>query len=246
MKILVTGAKGFIGKNLITELKNRKYTDIYEFDQDTEPSLLDAYCKDAEFVFHLAGAYQPKDQLEFIDENVGFTSILVNTLKKYKNTCPVMISSPMQVEQDDPEDENEKAGEDLLIKYGAESEAKILVYRFPYIFGKWGRPNYNSVVTTFCYNISRELPIHMNTPDVMMDLVYIDDVVVELIHALEGKENRDNLYCKVPTVYTITLGEIVDLIFSFKKSRDDKSVPDTSDAFAKKLYNTYLSYLPED
>jgi UDP-2-acetamido-2,6-beta-L-arabino-hexul-4-ose reductase len=246
MKILVTGAKGFIGKNLIAELKNRKYTDIFEFDQDTEPSLLNQFCNEAEFVFHLAGAYRPIDQFEFTDENVGFTSILINTLRKYKNTCPVMISSHIKEEQDGSEDEREKAGENLLYEYGIETGAKILVYRFPYIFGKWGRPNYNSVVITFCYNISRELPIHMNTPDVMMNLVYIDDVVDELIHALEGDENRVDLFCKVPTVYTITLGEIVDLIFSFKKSIDEESVPNMSDAFVNKLYCTYLSYLPED
>lgn len=246
MKILVTGSKGFIGKNLIAELKNRKYTDIYEFDQDTEPSLLDEYCKEANFVFHLAGVNRPKDQLEFMNGNFGFTTILVDTLREYKNTCPVMISSSIQAELDNPYGESKKAGEDLLFDYGLETGAKILVYRFPNVFGKWGRPNYNSAVATFCYNISHELPIHMNTTDVVMNLVYIDDVVNELIHALEGNENRVDLFCKVPIVHTILLGEIADLIYSFKKSREDKSVPNMSDAFTKKLYSTYLSYLPED
>ncbi|VDN46211.1 UDP-2-acetamido-2,6-beta-L-arabino-hexul-4-ose reductase [Petrocella atlantisensis] len=246
MKILVTGSKGFIGKNLIAELRNRKYTDIYEFDQDTEPAHLDEYCKEADFVFHLAGVNRPKEQSEFMDGNFGFTTILVDTLRKYKNTCPVMISSSIQAELDNPYGESKKAGEDLLFDYGVETGAKILVYRFPNVFGKWGRPNYNSAVATFCYNISHELPIHMNTPDVVMNLVYIDDVINELIHALEGNENRDNLFCKVPMIHTITLGEIADLIFSFKKSREEKSVPNMSDAFTKKLYSTYLSYLPEN
>ncbi|MCF8020022.1 MAG: capsular polysaccharide biosynthesis protein CapF [Vallitaleaceae bacterium] len=246
MKILVTGSKGFIGKNLMAELRNKKHTDIYEFDQETEPSLLDEYCKEADFVFHLAGINRPKDQSEFMDGNFGFTTILVNTLRKYKNTCPVMISSSIQAELDNPYGESKKAGEDLLFDYGLETGAKILVYRFPNVFGKWGRPNYNSVVATFCHNISHELPIHMNTPDVVMNLVYIDDVMNELIHALEGNENRVNLFCKVPIVHTITLGEIADLIYSFKKSREERSVPDMSDAFTKKLYSTYLSYLPED
>ena len=246
MKILVTGAKGFIGKNLIAELRNRKYDDIFEYDRDTDYSLLDEYCREADFVFHLAGVNRPKDQSEFMEGNFGFTSNLLNSLKKHYNTCPVMISSSIQAELDNPYGESKKAGEDLLFSYGKETGSKVLVYRFPNVFGKWCRPNYNSAVATFCHNITHDLPINVNDPSVVMNLVYIDDVVNELINALEGKENKVDRFCEVPVAYTITLGKIVDLIYSFKKSREDRSIPNMSDSFAKKLYSTYLSYLPED
>ncbi|MFL2111396.1 capsular polysaccharide biosynthesis protein CapF [Marinilactibacillus psychrotolerans] len=246
MKILVTGAKGFIGKNLIAELRNKKYDDIFEFDRDTDPSLLDEYCKEASFVFHLAGVNRPKEQTEFMEGNFGFTSDLLNSLKKHNNTCPVMISSSIQAELDNPYGESKKAGEDLLFSYDEETGAKVLVYRFPNVFGKWCRPNYNSAVATFCHNIAHELPIQVNDPSVVMNLVYIDDVVNELINALEGNENKSDLFCEVPVAHTITLGEIVDLIYLFKKSREDRSVPNMADAFTKKLYSTYLSYLPEN
>lgn len=245
MKVLVTGSKGFIGKNLIAELRNRNYTDIFGYDQDTDPSLLGDYCKEADFVFHLAGVNRPKRQSEFMEGNFGFTSTLLDTLKKYKNTCPVMISSSIQAELDNPYGQSKKAGEDLLFSYGKETGAKILVYRFPNVFGKWCQPNYNSAVATFCHNIAHDLPITVNDPSVVMNLVYIDDVLAELINALEGKENRRGDFCEVPVIHTITLGEIVDLIYSFKKSREERSIPDMSDAFTKKLYSTYLSYLPE-
>ncbi|WP_019230341.1 capsular polysaccharide biosynthesis protein CapF [Sedimentibacter sp. B4] len=246
MKILVTGAKGFIGKNLIAELRNRKYDDIFEYDRYTNPTLLDDYCKVADFVFHLAGVNRPKEQSEFMKGNFGFTSDLLNSLKKHNNTCPVMISSSIQAELNNPYGESKKAGEDILFDYGEETGAKVLIYRFPNIFGKWCRPNYNSAVATFCHNIAHDLPIQVNDPSVVMNLVYIDDVVDELINALERKENIVDLFCEVPVVYTITLGEIADLICSFKKSREDRLVPNMSDAFTKKLYSTYLSYLPED
>jgi UDP-2-acetamido-2,6-beta-L-arabino-hexul-4-ose reductase len=246
MKILVTGANGFIGKNLIAELRNKKCGDIFEYDRDTDPSLLDGYCEKADFVFHLAGVNRPKEKSEFMDGNFGFTSDLLASLKKYNNTCPVMISSSIQAELDNPYGESKKAGEDLLFDYGVETGAKVLVYRFPNVFGKWCRPNYNSAVATFCHNIAHDLPIQVNDPSVVMNLVYIDDVVNELIDALEGNENKVDLFCEVPVVHTITLGEIVDLIYSFKKSRENRSVPNMSDAFTKKLYSTYLSYLPED
>jgi UDP-2-acetamido-2,6-beta-L-arabino-hexul-4-ose reductase len=246
MKILVTGAKGFIGKNLITELKNRKYDDILEFDRDTNPNLLDDYCKEADFVFHLAGVNRPKQQSEFMEGNFGFTSDLLNSLKKHKNTCPIMISSSIQAELDNPYGESKKAGEDLLFEYSEETGAKVLVYRFPNVFGKWCRPNYNSAVATFCHNVAHDLPIQVNDPSVVMNLVYIDDVVNELINALEGKENKVEEFCEVPVVHTVTLGEIVDLIYSFKKTREDRFVPNMADEFTKKLYSTYLSYLPED
>lgn len=246
MKILVTGAKGFIGKNLISELRNRKYNVIYEYDIETDPKLIENYCSEADFVFHLAGVNRPKEQSEYMDGNFGFTSDLLETLKKYKNTCPVMISSSTQAKLDNPYGKSKKAGEDLLFAYSSETGAKVLVYRFPNVFGKWCRPNYNSVVATFCYNISHDLPIQVNDPDVVMNLVYIDHVVNELINALEGKENKVEEFCEVPIVYTTTLGKIVDLIYSFKESRADRSIPDMSDAFTKKLYSTYLSYLPKD
>lgn len=246
MKILVTGAKGFIGRNLIAELRNRKYEDIFEYDRDTDSSLLDEYCKEADFVFHLAGVNRPKEKSEFMEGNFGFTSDLLDSLKKHNNTCPVMISSSIQAELNNPYGESKKAGEDLLIAYGKETRSKILVYRFPNVFGKWCRPNYNSAIATFCHNIAHDLPIQVNDPSVVMNLVYIDDVVNELINALEGNENEVGEFCEVPVVHTITLGEIVDLIYSFKNSREDKSVPNMSDEFTKKLYSTYLSYLPED
>jgi len=246
MKILVTGAKGFIGKNLITELRNRDYTDIIEYDKDTDLSLLDEYCKEADFVFHLAGVNRPQKQSEYMEGNFGFTSKLLDTLKKYKNTCPVLMSSSIQAELDNPYGKSKKAGEDLLFAYSKETGVKVLVYRLPNVFGKWCRPNYNSAVATFCYNIAHNLPITVNDPTVVMNLVYIDDVVEELISALQGKENCAGQFCEVSAVYNISLGEIVDLIYLFKNSREERTVPDMKDSFTKKLYSTYLSYLPED
>lgn len=246
LKILVTGSKGFIGKNLIAELQNRGYTDIYRFDKDTDEKLLDEYTKACDFVFHLAGVNRPKNVEEFLEGNFGFTSMLLDLLKKHDNTCPIMISSSIQAELDNPYGKSKKAGEDLLFEYGKETGAKVLVYRFPNVFGKWCRPNYNSVIATFCHNIARDLPIKVNDRESVLNLVYIDDVVTELISALEGRETKDGAFCKVPVVHTITLGEIADLISSFKQSREERSVPDMSDPFTRKLYSTYLSYLPQD
>ena len=246
MKILVTGAKGFIGKNLVAELRNRKYEGIFEYDRDTDSSLLDEYCKEADFVFHLAGVNRPKEQSEFMEGNFGFTSDLLDSLKKNNNNCPVMISSSIQAELNNPYGESKKAGEDLLFDYGVETGAKVLVYRFPNVFGKWCSHNYNSAVATFCHNIANDLPIQVNDPSVVMNLVYIDDVVDELINSIDGKENKIGSFCEVPVVHTINLGEIADLIYSFKNSRENRSVPNMADAFTKKLYSTYLSYLPEN
>lgn len=246
MKILITGAKGFIGTNLAAELKNRKFSDIFECDVDTDPALLEKYCKETDFVYHLAGVNRPKEQSEFMEGNFGFTSTLLDILKKYNNTCPVMIASSIHADLDNPYGKSKKAGEDLLFDYSKETGAKVLVYRFPNVFGKWCRPNYNSAVATFCHNIAHDLPITVNDPSVIMNLVYIDDVVNELINALEGKEKRNGDFCEVPVVHIITLGEIVDLLYSFKKSREERTIPDMSDEFTKKLYSTYLSYLPED
>lgn len=246
IKILVTGSKGFVGKNLIAELRNRNYTDIFEYSRDTDPILLDEYCKNADFVFHLAGVNRPNDPSEFMDENYGFTSTLLESLKKYQNNCPVMLSSSIQSKLENPYGISKKAGEDLLFQHSIQTGAKALVYRFPNVFGKWCKPNYNSVVATFCHNIANDLPINVNDPNVKMSLVYIDDVVEELINALNGNENIIDDFCKVPVVHTIALGEIVELIYSFKVSREERSVPIMSNLFVKKLYSTYLSYLPED
>ncbi|WP_352419462.1 capsular polysaccharide biosynthesis protein CapF [Proteiniborus sp.] len=246
MRILITGAKGFIGKNLVAELKNRKYTDIYEYNRDTDPILLEEYCKEADFVFHLAGVNRPKEQSEFMEGNFGFTSTLLDTFKRYRNNCPVMISSSIQAELDNPYGKSKKYGEDLLFNYSKETGAKVLVYRFPNVFGKWCKPNYNSAVATFCHNIAHDLPITVNDPSVVMNLVYIDDVVNELINALDGDENKNGDFCEVPIFHTITLGDIADLIYSFRKSREERYIPDMSNEFTKKLYSTYLSYLPEE
>ncbi|MCA0150375.1 capsular polysaccharide biosynthesis protein CapF [Rossellomorea vietnamensis] len=246
MKILVTGSEGFIGKNLMAELRNRKYDCIYEYCRETDSTLLDDYCKEADFVFHLAGVNRPKDQSEFMDGNYGFTSELLEMLKKHENNCPVMISSSIQAELDNPYGISKKAGEDLLLNYSNETGAKTLIYRFPNVFGKWCKPNYNSAVATFCHNIAHGLPLTVNDPSVVMNLVYIDDVAEELINALNGKENRVEEFCEVPDVHTITLGEIVHLIHSFRNSREERSIPNLNDSFTKKLYSTYLSYLPED
>lgn len=258
MKILVTGSRGFVGRNLVSQLRNigsgkAKNYDIpgdgltvFEYDVDSTPAELDAYCRQADFVFNLAGVNRPKDQTEFMEGNFGFASTLLDTLKKYNNTCPVMISSSTQAALDNPYGESKRAGEQLLFDYSKETGAKVLVYRFPNVFGKWCRPNYNSAVATFCHNIAHDLPIQVNDPDVVMNLVYVDDVVDELIAALSGREHRKGDYCEVPVVHTITLGGIVDLISGFKDMHDNLGVPDLGDAFTKKLYSTYLSYLPKE
>ena len=257
MNILVTGAKGFVGKNLVSQLHNIQFgkaknypisgeeIKVFEYDVDSDPAELDVYCKKADFVFNLAGVNRPKDPAEFMKGNFGFASTLLDTLRKYNNTCPVMISSSIQAELDNPYGESKRAGENLLFAYAKETGAKVLVYRFPNLFGKWCRPNYNSAVATFCNNIAHDLPIQVNDPSVTMHLVYIDDVVDELIAALSGQEHREGNFCVVPTVHTITLGGIVDLLYSFKEMPRNLEVPNLGDAFTKKLYSTYLSYLPE-
>ncbi|MBQ2986563.1 MAG: capsular polysaccharide biosynthesis protein CapF [Tyzzerella sp.] len=259
MNILITGAKGFIGKNLIATLhniadgKDRSFgmdtgLTIYEYDIDTDPALLDLYCKNADFVFNLAGVNRPQDPKEFMEGNFGFASTLLNTLKKYNNNCPIMISSSIQAALNNPYGESKKAGEELMFAYGKETGAPVFVYRFPNVFGKWCRPNYNSAVATFCNNIANDLPITVNDPSVLMTLVYIDDVVAELIAALKGEANlKADGYCYVPVEHKITLGEIVDLIYSFAKQPQGLVIPEIPDnSFAKKLYSTYLSYLPQE
>ncbi len=255
MNILITGAKGFVGKNLVEALKNiRDGKDktrniesditIFEYDIDTDPLLLDTYTKECDFVFHLAGVNRPKDEKEFMEGNFGFTSQLLESLKKNENKSPVLITSSIQASLDNPYGKSKKAGEDLIFDYGKENGVKTYVYRLPNVFGKWSRPNYNSAVATFCHNISHDLPITVNDRNHMMTLVYIDDVVDELINTLRDTETREGNYCKVPVEHKITLGEIVDLLYSFKESRTNLSVPDmTEGSFSKKLYSTYLSYL---
>lgn len=246
MKILVTGGKGFVGKNLIAELNNRGYKDIYSFDIDTEKSLLEEYTKNCEFVFHLAGVNRPKDEKEFMEGNFGFTSELLELLKKNNNKSPILITSSIQAERDNPYGKSKKAGEELIFQYGRETGAKALVYRLANLFGKWSRPNYNTVVATYCYNIARNLDIQINNPDAELTLCYIDDVVDEFIRALQDKETKKDEYCCVPVTHNIKLGNLADVIRSFKESRNNLNIPNMEDELTKKLYSTYLSFLPED
>ena len=272
MNILVTGAKGFVGKNLTAALENirdgkdktRNLTidEVFCFDIDTDPALLESYCAKADFVFNLAGVNRPKDQSEFMEGNFGFASTLLNTLKTKGNTCPVMLSSSIQATligrygQSDY-GKSKLAGEELFFRYGEETGAKVLVYRFPNLFGKWCRPNYNSAVATFCNNIANDLPITVSDPAVELELLYIDDLVQEMLDALEGKEHRceyDGLnpvegqrYCYVPTTHKVTLGQIVNLLEQFHDQPKTLVVPSIPEgSFAKKLYSTYLSYLPKE
>ncbi len=258
MKILVTGAHGFVGKNLCAALSNIRdgkdrthpelsISEIFEYDIDTEASLLDEYCKKADFVFNLAGVNRPQNTDEFMQGNFGFASALLDTLQKYNNVCPVMISSSIQAALPNDYGKSKKAGEDLLFEYSTKTGAKVLVYRFPNLFGKWCRPNYNSVIATFCNNIANDLEITVNNRDTLLTLVYIDDLIDEMIRALSGRETRDVEFCKVPVEHQATLGEIVDLLESFKAQQQTLVMPEIpSGSFAKKLYSTYLSYLPKE
>lgn len=275
MNVLVTGAKGFVGKNLVCNLRNiaegknrtrPKLTigEIYEYDLDTDPALLDKFCAGADFVFNLAGVNRPKDQSEFMEGNFGFASDLLEKLKKHGNKCPVMLSSSIQATligrygQSDY-GKSKLAGEELFFEYSRETGAPILVYRFPNLFGKWCRPNYNSVVAIFCNNIANDLPIQVNDRSTELEFVYIDDLVEEMLDALEGKEHHcefsgldavakeNGRYCYVPVTSKATLGEIVDLLESFKAQPRTLVMPEIpAGSFAKKLYSTYLSYLPKE
>lgn len=262
MNILITGAKGFVGKNLTEALKNIKegkdkmypeleIGELYLYDMDSDPAELDGYCAKADFVFNLAGVNRPKDQGEFMAGNFGFASTLLDTLKKHKNTCPVMLSSSVQASLEgryagSEYGKSKKAGEELFFNYAKETGAKVLVYRFANLFGKWCRPNYNSAIATFCYNTSNDLPVQVNDPSVQMDIVYIDDLVDEMLRALEGNETKDGSYCTVPIHYETTLGFIADTIRSFQETRASLGVPDFTDPMVSKLYSTWLSYLPAD
>lgn len=275
MKILVTGAKGFVGKNLSAALNNVKdgydkthpsltIQEVYEYDIDSTPEELDRYCADADFVFNLAGVNRPKDQGEFMKGNFGFASTLLNTLIRHGNTCPIMLSSSIQATMSGRFGNSEygrskKAGEDLFFEYSWKTGAKVLVYRFPNLFGKWCRPNYNSAVATFCNNIANDLPIQVNDPNVDMELLYIDDLVDEMFLALENSEHHcefdgietvlkpEGRYCAAAVTHKIKLGEIVELLNQFKEQPTTLVLPEIPEgSFAKKLYSTYLSYLPKE
>lgn len=274
MNILVTGAEGFVGKNLCASLRNIrdgkdrtrpeiKIEEIFEYDINTNPELLDEYCRKADFVFNLAGVNRPQNPEEFMQGNFGFASKLLDTLKKYNNACPVMISSSIQAtcigRYDSDYGRSKKAGEELVFGYAEETGAKVFVYRFPNLFGKWCRPNYNSAVATFCNNIANDLPITVSDRNVQLELLYIDDLVNEMLDAIENREHRCDFeeietvlvdsgkYCAVPVTHKVTLGEIVDLLENFNDQSKTLVMPEIPDnSFAKKLYSTFLSYLPKE
>lgn len=275
MKILVTGAKGFVGKNLCAQLANIRdgkakcygnitVDEVFEYDIDGTPEELDRYCREADFVFNLAGVNRPTNPEDFMKGNFGFATVLLDTLKKYENNCPVMISSSIQATLagrfgNSEYGRSKKAGEELMFEYSKETGAKVLVYRFPNLFGKWCRPNYNSAVATFCNNIANDLPIQVNDPDVDMELLYIDDLVDEMIGTLKGESHRcefdgvetvpseNGRYCYVPTTHKVKLREIVDLLHKFAEQPQTLMIPEIpANSFAKKLYSTYLSYLPKE
>lgn len=275
MKILVTGAKGFVGRNLVAQLNNIKdgkakfYGDVvvdevFEYDIDSTPDELDRYCREADFVFNLAGVNRPQNPEEFMQGNFGFASTLLDTLRKHNNTCPVMLSSSIQATLagrfgTSEYGKSKKAGEELFFDYAATTGARVLVYRFPNLFGKWCRPNYNSAVATFCNNIANDLPITVNDRSTELELLYIDDLVDEMIAAMRGEEHHcefegvdtiltpEGRYCAVPVTHKITLGEIVDLLDEFHAQPQSLTIPEIPEgSFAKKLYSTYLSYLPKE
>ena len=264
MKILVTGAKGFIGQNLCAALReiqlghdrreDRKIEiqTIYEFGRTSTQEELEQFCSDCDFVFHLAGVNRPKRETEFVEGNINLVSTVLNTLKRQNNTCPVVVSSSIQAcltgrYAGNPYSESKRAGEELAFRYMRETGADVMVYRFPNVFGKWCRPNYNSAIATFCYNAAHDLPIQVNDLSTIMDVVYIDDLIEEMIHALQGRPNRDSEgCCTVPVHYETTLGVIADTILSFPKMREKLEVPSLDHALTKKLYSTYLSYLPAE
>ena len=246
MKILITGSKGFVGKNLVTELKNRGYKKLYLYDKENSLEDLEKWTKDCGFVFHLAGINRPETEEEFMEGNADLTSQLTSLLEKNNNQAPVMISSSVQAEKDNPYGESKRVGEYYIFEYGERNNVPVYVYRFSNLYGKWSKPNYNTVIATFCHNIAHGLPIQVNDPTVEITFQYIDDVVNELINCLEGNGTKTGKLYDVPEKDTRTLGEVAQLIKGFKESRKTLEVPDMSDSFTKNLYSTYLSFLPED
>lgn len=245
MNILVTGARGFVGKNLIVELKNQGFENILESNSDTPITLLDEYCKQADFVFHLAGVNRPQNSAEFMQGNFEFTDTLLNKLKENDNNCPIVVSSSIQAELDNPYGKSKKAEEDLMFSYQKETDATVYVYRFTNLYGKWSKPNYNTVVATFCYKIARGEKVKVDDPYAKITLCYIDDVVRELINCLYGKPTVQNGFCIVSQQDETTVGELEKTIRSFKESRKNLSIANLANRLEKNLYSTYLSFLPE-
>lgn len=246
MKVLVTGSNGFVGKNLVVDLQNNETIDVLEYDRETPEKLLSKYTKECDFVFHLAGVNRPENDKEFMEGNYGFTTELLDLLKNNNNKAPIVISSSIQAALDNPYGKSKKAAEDYIFKYGTENDVKVYVYRLTNLFGKWSRPNYNSVVSTFCYNIANDLEITINNTDYELNLCYIDDVLEEFKNALNSNAMKNGDFYEVPVTHKVTLGSLADLILSFKESRNNRVIPDMGDEFTKKLYSTYLSYLPKD
>lgn len=246
MKVLVTGAQGFIGRNLIASLHYMDDIEVLAYELNSSEEDLEKYTKEADFVFHLAGINRPKDESEFKKGNADLTQKLLDQLVKNNNPAPVLVTSSIQAERDNAYGQSKKLAEDYIFDYGKKNSVQVYVYRLSNVFGKWSRPNYNTVIATFCYNIARGLPIQVNDEKVVLNLMYIDDVVDEFIRAMQGEGNQDGEYYKVPVSYPRSLGEIVGLLESFKSSRENRIIPNLSDDFTNKLYATYLNFLPED
>lgn len=246
MKILITGAEGFVGRNLTAELRNQGDAQLLLYSRKNSMAELEKFTADCDFVFHLAGVNRPEKEEEFMDGNHGLVTVLLALLKKNGNKAPIVVASSIQAERDNPYGRSKKAGEEEVFRYAQETGVEVFVYRLVNLFGKWSRPNYNSVVATFCHNIARGLPVQVNDPEVRLELSYIDDVLEEFKRALAGRATRDGKFCRVPEVYAITVGELETELHSFKESRMNLKLPDMGDPLPKKLYSTYLSYLPED
>lgn len=246
MRILVTGSKGFIARNLIVELKNRGYTNILEFDKSSSREQLNSFCLDCDYVYHLAGVNRPEKAEDYMVGNLDFTEEMLNALKNNLNNPPIAITSSIQATLDNPYGKSKNAAEQAIISNGLENNRKVIIYRLPNVFGKWCKPNYNSVIATFCYNLANNLPITINDPTTKLNLAYIDDVIDTLIYDMENYKNINEVFRNVTTSYSFTLGSIVELLQNFKESRINKYLPNTEDSFEKKLYSTYLTYLPTD